>query len=53
MGLLVEGGQEEVFDAEIFVFEFFGGLSGATEEGLEAGSDIDAASGGARAGDLG
>ena len=53
VGLLVKGGKEKVFHAEILVLEFFGGLGGPAEEGLETRGDVDAAPGGARAGDLG
>ena len=53
VGLLIEGGEEEVFHAEVFVFELFGGLGGAAEEGLKTGGDVDAAPGGAGARDFG
>jgi hypothetical protein len=53
VGFLVEGGEEKMFHAEIFVFELLGGLGGAAEEGLETRGDVDAASGGTGAGDFG
>ena len=53
VGILVESGEEEMFDAEILVLKFLGGLRGAAEEGLEARGDVDTASGGTGTGDLG
>ena len=47
------GGEKEVLDAEILVLELFGGLSGAAEKGLEARGDVEAAAGGAGAGNFG
>jgi hypothetical protein len=53
VGLLVEGGKKKVFHAEILVLEFFSGLGGAAEQGLETRGDVDAASRGTGAGDFG
>ena len=53
MGFFLEGGKEEVFDADVVVLEFGGFGSGATKERLEARSDDGSARGSAWARDFG
>jgi hypothetical protein len=52
MGILLDGGEEKMFDADIIVLELGSFLGGPPQKGLESGSDHRASGGNTRAGDL-
>jgi hypothetical protein len=53
VGILLDGGEEKMFDADVLVLEFGGFLGGPSQKGLESGGDHRASGGDSRARDLG